>query len=122
MDPAPTTSPSLAGARGPGPQPYRLRWVVASVVLAANVMDLLDATIVNVAAPSIHRDLGGGASTIQWLSAGYTLAFGRHPATYALQITAWTCPAPLAAALVLVFRLPMQPREEQAHQSDRRQR
>ena len=75
MDPAPTTSPSLAGARGPGPQPYRLRWVVASVVLAANVMDLLDATIVNVAAPSIHRDLGGGASTIQWLSAGYTLAF-----------------------------------------------
>ena len=56
-------------------QPYRLRWVVAAVVLAANVMDLLDATIVNVAAPSIHRDLGGGASTIQWLSAGYTLAF-----------------------------------------------
>jgi MFS family permease len=55
--------------------PYRLRWVVAAVVLAANVMDLLDATIVNVAAPSIHRELGGGASTIQWLSAGYTLAF-----------------------------------------------
>src|ERR1700749_4051155 len=75
MDPAPTTSPSLAGARGPGPQPYRLRWVVAAVVLSANVMDLLDATIVNVAGPSIHRDLGGGASTLQWLSAGYTLAF-----------------------------------------------
>src|ERR1700733_4627615 len=56
-------------------QPYRLRWVVAAVVLAANVMDLLDATIVNVAAPAIHRELGGGASTIQWLSAGYTLAF-----------------------------------------------
>src|SRR5580698_7174842 len=56
-------------------QPYRLRWVVAAVVLAANVMDLLDATIVNVAAPSVHRDLGGGANTIQWLSAGYTLAF-----------------------------------------------
>jgi EmrB/QacA subfamily drug resistance transporter len=56
-------------------QPYRLRWVVAAVVLAANVMDILDATIVNVAAPSIHRDLGGGANTIQWLSAGYTLAF-----------------------------------------------
>jgi EmrB/QacA subfamily drug resistance transporter len=56
-------------------QPYRLRWVVAAVVLAANVVDLLDATIVNVAAPSIHRDLGGGVSTIQWLSAGYTLAF-----------------------------------------------
>lgn len=56
-------------------QPYRLRWVVAVVVLAANIVDLLDATIVNVAAPAIHRDLGGGASTIQWLSSGYTLAF-----------------------------------------------
>jgi MFS family permease len=75
MEPASTTSPSLAGASGPGPQPYRLRWIVAAVVLTANVMDLLDATIINVAAPSVHRDLGGGASTIQWLSAGYTLAF-----------------------------------------------
>ena len=56
-------------------QPYRLRWVVAAVVLAANVMDILDATIVNVAGPSIHHELGGGASTIQWLSAAYTLAF-----------------------------------------------
>jgi EmrB/QacA subfamily drug resistance transporter len=51
------------------------RWIVAAVVLAANTMDLLDATIVNVAGPSIHRDLGGGSSTIQWLSASYTLAF-----------------------------------------------
>jgi EmrB/QacA subfamily drug resistance transporter len=59
----------------PSTRSYRLRWVVAAVVLAANVMDLLDATIVNVAGPSIRRDLGGGASTLQWLSAGYTLAF-----------------------------------------------
>ena len=57
------------------PQPYRLRWVVAVVVLAANLMDVLDATIVNVAGPSVHRDLGGSASTLQWLSAAYTLAF-----------------------------------------------
>ncbi|HUJ07108.1 MAG TPA: MFS transporter [Streptosporangiaceae bacterium] len=75
MDPTPITLPSPAGAGTTSTQPYRLRWVVAAVVLAANVMDLLDATIVNVAAPSVHRDLGGGASTIQWLSAGYTLAF-----------------------------------------------
>src|ERR671930_125198 len=54
---------------------YDLRWLVAAVVLVANTMDVLDATIVNVAAPSIHQELGGGAGTIQWLSAGYTLAF-----------------------------------------------
>ena len=62
-------------ATRPATSPHPMRWVVAGVVLAANTMDLLDATIVNVAGPSIHRELGGGGSTIQWLSAAYTLAF-----------------------------------------------
>jgi MFS family permease len=75
MDTAPNTLSSPADVGTTSTQPYRLRWVVAAVVLAANVMDLLDATIVNVAGPSIHRDLGGGATTLLWLSAGYTLAF-----------------------------------------------
>jgi EmrB/QacA subfamily drug resistance transporter len=70
-----TAADGLADADAPMPAPYRLRWLVAAVVLAANLMDVLDATIVNVAGPSIHTDLGGGADTIQWLSAGYTLAF-----------------------------------------------
>jgi hypothetical protein len=48
---------------------------VAVVALGTDVMDLLDATIVNVAALSIRRDLGGAASSIQWLSAGNILAF-----------------------------------------------
>jgi EmrB/QacA subfamily drug resistance transporter len=52
-----------------------LRWWVVAVVLAANVMDLMDATIVNIAGPSIRSALGGGSSTLLWLSAGYTLAF-----------------------------------------------
>ncbi|HWH11731.1 MAG TPA: MFS transporter [Solirubrobacteraceae bacterium] len=65
-DPGAATSPT---ARSP------LRWFVLAVVLAANVMDLMDATIVNVAGPSIRAALGGGASTLLWLSAGYTLAF-----------------------------------------------
>ena len=52
-----------------------LRWFVFAVVIAANIMDLMDATIVNVAGPSIRLALGGGASTLQWLPAGYTLAF-----------------------------------------------
>jgi EmrB/QacA subfamily drug resistance transporter len=64
--PGPTTSPT-------GPNP--LRWFVFAVVIAANVMDLLDATIVNVAGPSIRAALGGSPSTLQWLPAGYTLAF-----------------------------------------------
>ena len=50
-------------------------WVVLVLICLAQFMVILDATIVNVALPSIHRSLGGGATTIQWLSAGYTLAF-----------------------------------------------
>jgi EmrB/QacA subfamily drug resistance transporter len=76
MDIAINSSRSAPVAAGSATrQPYRLRWIVAGVVLASAVMDLLDATIVNVAAPPIHLDLGGAASTVQWLSAGYTLAF-----------------------------------------------
>ena len=66
---SPAVSDSVRAHADPG------RWVVAAVVLAANVMDMLDATIINVAAPSVHRDLGGSGSAIQWLSVGYTLAF-----------------------------------------------
>jgi predicted MFS family arabinose efflux permease len=41
-------------------------------------------------------------------------AFGHHLPPDALQITAWACLAPLAAAFVLVFGLPMHAREEPA--------
>ena len=52
------------------------RWWILAVVLMAEVLDLLDATVVNVAAPSIRAELGGAVSTIQWIAAGYTVAFG----------------------------------------------
>jgi EmrB/QacA subfamily drug resistance transporter len=74
-----TTAEPLASAAppasAPDAAPYRWRWVVLAVVLAAEVMDLMDSTIVNVAGPSIRRDLGGGPATLQWLGAAYTLTF-----------------------------------------------
>ncbi|KAJ1684452.1 hypothetical protein LUZ63_020207 [Rhynchospora breviuscula] len=39
-------------------------------------MTLLDVSIVNVALPSIREGLGAGDRTIQWVVAGYSLAFG----------------------------------------------
>jgi EmrB/QacA subfamily drug resistance transporter len=45
-------------------------------VLIADILDLMDSTITNIAAPSIARDLGGGESLIKWLGAGYALAIG----------------------------------------------
>lgn len=45
------------------------------IVAFAFVMDLLDATIVNIAIPSIQANLGASYATIQWLIAGYSLTF-----------------------------------------------
>lgn len=45
------------------------------VVVTAFVMDLLDSTILNVAIPAIQSDLGASFASIQWLIAGYLLAF-----------------------------------------------
>ncbi|MGW0082843.1 MFS transporter [Streptomyces sp. NPDC003393] len=56
------------------PAPYRWRWAALFVILAAEVMDLLDAVVTNIAGPSMRSDLGGGASTLQWLAAAYTLS------------------------------------------------
>ena len=74
--PSTATPPSTGRPPGaPGRTPYAGRWIVLAIVLAAEIMDLMDATIVNVAGPSIRRDLGGGPATLQWLSAAYTLSF-----------------------------------------------
>jgi len=54
--------------------PY-LRAILA-VVLIADILDLMDSTITNIAAPSIARQLGGGESLIKWLGAAYALAIG----------------------------------------------
>jgi EmrB/QacA subfamily drug resistance transporter len=53
-----------------------MRWIILGVVLAADVLDLIDSSITTVAAPTIARDLHGGHGLIQWLSASYALALG----------------------------------------------
>lgn len=50
--------------------------VAVAVVLIAAFMDLLDATIVSVAAPAIAADLGASEAALQWTLAGYALAIG----------------------------------------------
>lgn len=51
------------------------KWTILALVLAAECMDLLDGTIVNVAAPTIHDDLHAGSAALQWIIGGYALAF-----------------------------------------------
>jgi MFS family permease len=51
------------------------RTIALVIVALAFVMDLLDSTIVNIAIPAIKSNLGAGYSAIQWVVAGYSLAF-----------------------------------------------
>ncbi|MGX1131291.1 EmrB/QacA subfamily drug resistance transporter [Streptomyces glaucescens] len=55
--------------------PDRRRWFALAIVMTAAFMDLVDVTIVNIALPSIQRADGASLSQIQWITAGYALAF-----------------------------------------------
>jgi EmrB/QacA subfamily drug resistance transporter len=51
-------------------------WVVLVLICIAQFMVILDATIVNVALPSIQKDLGLSEANLQWIVNAYTLTFG----------------------------------------------
>ena len=53
---------------------YRHRWLILAVVLAAECMDLIDSTVVNVAAPSIAKDFHASSTSLEWILSGYPLA------------------------------------------------
>lgn len=52
------------------------RWTVLAVIALAQLMVVLDATIVNIALPSAQRELGFPDGERQWVITGYSLAFG----------------------------------------------
>jgi EmrB/QacA subfamily drug resistance transporter len=76
--PAPVGGGAAAPA-GPVPAgpatPAGGRRLVVAVVSAAVFMSNLDLFVVNIAFPDIHRDLGGGLSSLSWLLNGYAIAF-----------------------------------------------
>ena len=60
---------------GPGQAGYPRRWLAAIVMIVGALMDMIDVTIVNVALPSIRRDLHASATQLEWVVSGYMLAF-----------------------------------------------
>jgi MFS family permease len=62
----PTELPPNAGRAATG----------VAIVLVAQLMLVLDATVVNVALPRIDTDLGFGPASLSWVLNAYTLAFG----------------------------------------------
>ena len=51
------------------------RWLTLAILLLAAFMNLLDVSIVNIAIPSIQRNLHASYADVQWALAGYTLAY-----------------------------------------------
>jgi MFS family permease len=51
-------------------------WVILGLVLLADALDVIDATVTNIAAPTIASELNGGESLIKWLGPAYMLAMG----------------------------------------------
>ena len=58
------TTPASAASLEAAPVYHPRRWLAAVVMMVAALMDMIDLTIVNVALPTIGRDLG--ASGTRW--------------------------------------------------------
>ncbi len=54
----------------------RSRWIALVVLCVGMLMIVLDQTIVNVALPSIQRDLNFSTSSLAWVVNAYLIAFG----------------------------------------------
>src|ERR1700753_1370646 len=52
------------------------RWLTLTTVALAQLMVVLDSTVVNIALPSAQRDLGFTNGQRQWIVTAYSLAFG----------------------------------------------
>src|SRR5580692_4806198 len=66
--------PSAAGSPRPAASDHR--WLVLVIVAIAQLMVVLDSTIVNIALPSAQHALGFANSDRQWVVTAYALAFG----------------------------------------------
>jgi EmrB/QacA subfamily drug resistance transporter len=70
-DARPSGTPALAGPAAPDH-----RWLILGVIALAQLMIVLDATIMNIALPTAQRDLGFSIVDRQWVVTAYALAFG----------------------------------------------
>lgn len=69
------TPPGDAAAQHTDPHHAR-RWLILVVIGLAQLMVVLDATVVNIALPSAQQDLGFSNDARQWVVTAYALAFG----------------------------------------------
>lgn len=64
-----------ASTPAPVPPAHDRRWLVLPVLCLSVFLVVVDNTIVNVALPSLSRDLGASTTSLQWIVDAYSLAF-----------------------------------------------
>ena len=67
---------AVAATPAPPERSDRRRWIALAVLCLGQLMMVLDATIVNVALPSIQRELHFSQSNLTWVMDGYLITFG----------------------------------------------
>src|SRR3712207_8502895 len=71
-----THSAALGQPPAPASQRVYSRWLSLLVLCTGFLLIVVDSTVVNVALPSIQRDLGFSQADLQWVINSYTLTFG----------------------------------------------
>ncbi|ROQ39616.1 EmrB/QacA subfamily drug resistance transporter [Frondihabitans sp. PhB188] len=71
-----TSAATAAPNSSPAPAARDHKWIILAIVGLAQLMVVLDATIVNIALPSAQADLGFSNDNRQWIVTAYSLAFG----------------------------------------------
>ncbi|HWD69881.1 MAG TPA: MFS transporter [Solirubrobacteraceae bacterium] len=73
-----STSPTTAGGSSAAAHNHadRRKWMALVVVCLAQLMNILDSTVVNVALPKIQHDLGFSQANLTWVLDAYLISFG----------------------------------------------
>ena len=71
-----TTSPAPAPTLRPRATSLRQAWIPMTALALAFFVEMVDNTILNIALPTIGRDLGAGTTALQWVTGAYSLTFG----------------------------------------------
>ena len=69
-------TPASPGGHPAAVEPYPRRWLALAVIAVTVLMIILDATIVNIALPSVSKALTITPAVQQWIVTAYTLTFG----------------------------------------------
>ena len=68
--------PTISSVTEAPPPRLRDAWIALSGLSAVFLFEMLDNSVLNVALPTIGRELAASTASLQWISGAYSVAFG----------------------------------------------